>query len=61
MVTINGESYNFITKFISKPAKSGPKYFFNIPLAYIMGKNIDPNEEYLIVVLTKKELDKIPK
>ena len=61
MVIVNGESYRFVTKFLSKPAKSGPKYFFNIPLAYILNQNIDPNEEYLVLVLTKKELEKIPK
>lgn len=37
-----------VVKFKCKPTKSGPRYYFNIPLRYIKDGLIDPKQEYIV-------------
>lgn len=43
-----------VVKFRAKPTKSGPRYYFNIPINYIRNGLIDPDEEYIIYPVPRK-------
>ena len=55
---MSDEELDFLKKgirFIRKPAKTGPRYVFNIPKAYIENGFIDPDKTYVIYLAEKRE------
>ena len=44
-----------VVKFIVKPTKSGPRYYFSIPTSYIKNKLIDPEKTYVVYLAVTDE------
>ena len=53
MINLDNKSFKIITNFKSKVAKSGDRFYFNIPPAYLKNDVLNQEQEYFIMVLSE--------